>query len=83
MAQQSEQETGGTGLGHRSVTMTRTEKGTYLVTNVRGGTLSVGGGGESADFTPVELFLTVDGGVQRHRRRLHHEPDRRAGRSST
>ena len=57
MSQQSEQETGGTGLGHRSVTMTRTEKGTYLVTNVRGGTLLVGGGGESADFTPVELFL--------------------------
>ena len=59
MTQQPAQpETGGTGLGHRSVTMTRTEKGTYLVTNVRGGTLSVGGGGESADFTPVELFLT-------------------------
>ena len=38
MAQESDQpETGGTGLGHRSVTMTRTEKGTYLVTNVRGG----------------------------------------------
>jgi uncharacterized OsmC-like protein len=51
--------TGGTGLGHRSVTMTRTAKGTYLVSNVRGGTLSVGGGGESADFTPVELFLTA------------------------
>ena len=58
MAQQQQAETGGTGLGHRSVTMTRTEKGTYLVTNVRGGTLSVGGGGETADFTPVELFLT-------------------------
>ena len=26
-----EQETGGTGLGHRSVAMTRTEKGSYLV----------------------------------------------------
>jgi putative redox protein len=64
MAQETEptttdDESGGTGLGHRSVTMTRTEKGTYLVTNVRGGTLSVGGGGESADFTPVELFLTA------------------------
>jgi len=53
----NEQETGGTGLGHRSVSMTRTGKGTYRVTNVRGGTMSVGGGGESADFTPVELFL--------------------------
>lgn len=60
MAQgQQQAETGGTGRGHRSVTMTRTGKGTYLVTNVRGGTLSVGGGGESADFTPVELFLTA------------------------
>ena len=58
MAQEQQAGTGGTGLGHRSVTMTRTEKGTYLVTNVRGGTLSVGGGGASADFTPVELFLT-------------------------
>jgi putative redox protein len=58
MAQQEPAETGGTGLGHRSVTMTRTEKGTYVVTNARGGTLSVGGGGESTDFTPVELFLT-------------------------
>jgi uncharacterized OsmC-like protein len=58
MAQHDQPETGGTGLGHRSVTMTRSEKGTYVVTNVRGGTLSVGGGGESADFTPVELFLT-------------------------
>ena len=59
MAQQSdEQETGGTGLGHRSVTMARAEKGTYLVTNVRGGTMRVGGGGENNDFTAVELFLT-------------------------
>jgi putative redox protein len=58
MAQHDQPETGGPGLGHRSVTMTRSEKGTYVVTNVRGGTLSVGGGGESADFTPVELFLT-------------------------
>ncbi len=59
MAQQHDGETGGTGLGHRSVTMSRTEKGTYEVTNVRGGTLSVGGGGESPDFTPVEFFLTA------------------------
>ncbi len=57
MAQQ--EETGGSGLGHRSVTMGRSEKGTYLVTNVRGGTLSVGGGGESTDFTPVELLLVA------------------------
>ncbi len=51
--------TGGTGLGHRSVSMTRLEKGLYEVTNVRGGTLRVGGGGESAEFTAVELFLTA------------------------
>jgi putative redox protein len=54
----SQQETGGTGLGHRSVSMTRLEKGTYEVTNARGGTLRVGGGGETQDFTAVELFLT-------------------------
>ncbi len=59
MAQQQEGETGGTGLGHRHVSMSRAEKGSYVVTNVRGGTLSVGGGGESQDFTPVELFLTA------------------------
>ena len=58
MAQQDQPEVGGTGLGHRSVTMTRSEKGTYLVTNARGGTLSVGGGGECADFPAVGLFLT-------------------------
>lgn len=39
--------------------MTRIDKGTYRVTNPRGGTLRVGGGGESADFTAVELFLTA------------------------
>lgn len=54
-----EQETGGTGTGHRSVSMTRVEKGLYEVTNVRGGTMLVGGGGESAEFTPVELFLVA------------------------
>lgn len=56
-----EQETGGTGTGHRSVSMTRTGHGTYAVTNVRGGTIHIGAGG-SDDFTPVELFLTAIGG---------------------
>lgn len=56
------QETGGTGLGHRSVSMTRVERGTYLVTNARGGTMRVGGGGDSEDFTPVELFLVAIAG---------------------
>lgn len=50
------QETGGTGLGHRSVSLTRVSKGVFDVTNVRGGTMRIGGG-ESPDFTPVELFL--------------------------
>lgn len=54
-----EQETGGTGTGHRSVSMTRVEKGLYEVTNARGGTMLVGGGGDSAEFTPVELFLVA------------------------
>ena len=61
MAQQHEQETGGTGPGHRSIQMSRTGTGTYLVTNARGGTMSIGSG-ESADFTPVELLLTAIGG---------------------
>lgn len=55
----AEQETGGTGTGHRSVSMTRVEKGLYEVTNARGGTMLVGGGGDSADFTPVELLLVA------------------------
>jgi uncharacterized OsmC-like protein len=39
--------------------MTRVEKGLYEVTNARGGTMLVGGGGDSAEFTPVELFLVA------------------------
>ncbi len=61
MAQQHEQETGGTGPGHRSIQMSRTGTGTYLVTNARGGTMSIGSG-ETDDFTPVELLLTAIGG---------------------
>ncbi|GAA2730801.1 OsmC family protein [Pedococcus aerophilus] len=55
------QETGGTGLGHRSISMERVEKGVFEVTNVRGGTMRIGGG-DSADFTPVELLLTAIAG---------------------
>jgi putative redox protein len=40
---------------YRSVGLERTGPGEFLVTNVRGGTLRIGG--EDADFTPVELFL--------------------------
>ena len=55
------QETGGTGTGHRSVSMSRTGHGTYAVTNARGGTIHIGSGG-SEEFTPVELLLTAIGG---------------------
>ena len=52
------QETGGTGLGHRAISMERVEKGVFEVTNARGGTMRIGGG-DSADFTPVELLLAA------------------------
>jgi putative redox protein len=55
------EETGGTGLGHRSISMTRVEKGLYEVTNVRGGTIRIGGG-DGTEFTPVELLLTAIAG---------------------
>jgi len=58
----AQQETGGTGSGDRSVSMTRLEKGLYEFTNVRGGTMRVGGGGDTADFTPVELLLVAIAG---------------------
>ena len=54
--------TGGTGPGHRSISMTRVEKGLYEVTNARGGTMLLGGGGDSTEFTPVELFLAAIAG---------------------
>jgi uncharacterized OsmC-like protein len=54
------EETGGTGLGHRSVSMTRVGKGVFDVTNARGGTMRIGGDG--ADFTPVELLLAAIAG---------------------
>ncbi|MEO7070041.1 MAG: OsmC family protein [Nostocoides sp.] len=56
-----DEQTGGTGAGYRSVSMTRTGKGTYAVANARGGTITIGGG-ESDDFTPVELLLTAIAG---------------------
>jgi uncharacterized OsmC-like protein len=46
----------------RSVHFERTGNSKYLVHNVRGGTLSVGSGGETdTDFTPVELLLAAIG----------------------
>lgn len=56
-----EEATGGTGLGHRSISMTRVAPGEYEVTNVRGGTIRIGGGGTD-HFTPVELLLTAIAG---------------------
>jgi uncharacterized OsmC-like protein len=46
---------------HRSVQLTRIEKARYRVTNVRGGTITLGEGAD-ADFTPVELLLVALGG---------------------
>jgi uncharacterized OsmC-like protein len=59
--QMAEQETGGTGPGHRQVRLTRTGHGEFEVENVRGGRIHIGSG-ESADFTPVELLLTAIAG---------------------
>lgn len=57
----AEAETGGTGLGHREVELTRTAHGEFDARNVRGGTIHLGTG-ESPDFTPVELLLTAIAG---------------------
>lgn len=43
----------------RTVSLTRTEFGTFEATNPRGGTIRIGQGGESALFTPVELLLAA------------------------
>lgn len=45
----------------RSVEMERVDVGRYLVRNRRGGSMTIGSGGE-ADFTPVELLLAAIGG---------------------
>ncbi|MEV8371440.1 OsmC family protein [Kribbella sp. NPDC056861] len=44
----------------RQVQFERTANSKYEVRNVRGGSLSVGSGGDT-DFTPVELFLAAIG----------------------
>jgi len=46
---------------HRGVTITRIAGSTYLVTNERGGEMTISAG-EAADFTPVELLLAAIGG---------------------
>lgn len=45
----------------RHVDLNRLDKGSYRVTNPRGGTITIGTG-EDADFTPVELLLAAIGG---------------------
>lgn len=46
----------------RSVSLTRTGPTTFEATNARGGTITLGSGGESTDFTPVELLLAAIAG---------------------
>jgi uncharacterized OsmC-like protein len=45
----------------RTVEIERTGLGRYTARNVRGGTLNMGGG-DDADFSPVELLLAAIGG---------------------
>lgn len=53
--------TGGSGLGRRSIALSRRGQGEYDVTNDRGGSIRLGNG-RTADFTPVELFLAAIAG---------------------
>ncbi len=41
----------------RSIELTKIGEGRFKATNVRGGEIFFGGGGEDPDFTPVEAFL--------------------------
>ncbi|MHA7127327.1 OsmC family protein [Janibacter indicus] len=54
----SDEPTGGTGPGHRSVELTRIGLGRYEIRNARGGTITIGDG-STDDFTPVELLLAA------------------------
>lgn len=47
--------------GLRSVRLSRVEKAGYAVTNIRGGTITIGEGADT-DFTPVELLLAAIAG---------------------
>jgi putative redox protein len=58
---------------HRSVRLERIENSKYVVTNDRGGQISMGKG-EGTDFTPVDLllaggFISCASGIARWRRR--------------
>lgn len=54
----TDESTGGTGPGHRSVELTREALGRYEIRNARGGTITIGDG-STDDFTPVELLLAA------------------------
>ena len=45
---------------HRQVTVNRTEPGRFMITNLRGGKISVGNGGDG-EFSPTELLLGAIG----------------------
>ncbi|GAB3917431.1 osmotically inducible protein C [Microlunatus endophyticus] len=66
MAESASQNTAGDtdrkmAANQRTVSLQRQQKGRYLATNVRGGTISIGTG-EDEDFTPVELLLAAIAG---------------------
>ena len=46
---------------HRQVSIARDAAGKYTISNERGGTISIGTGGDT-DFSPVELLLAAIGG---------------------
>lgn len=48
----------GTGLGHREISLTRTDDGSLEVRNERGGRMRLGNG-KNEDFAPVELMLAA------------------------
>jgi putative redox protein len=49
-----------TASAHRSVTVERTMPGRFAISNIRGGKITVGTGGD-ADFSPTELLLGAIG----------------------
>jgi uncharacterized OsmC-like protein len=49
-----------TASAHRSVTIERTMPGRFAISNIRGGKITVGAGGD-ADFSPTELLLGAIG----------------------
>ena len=57
----AQESTGGTGLGHREVRLTRTAPGEFEVRNERGGVIRIGGDDEE-NFRPVELLLAAIAG---------------------